>query len=233
MNVGPRVSIVIPFYNCAYVDQAIESALNQSYANVEVIVVNDGSTKHTDKIVPYRHRIKYIEKANGGTASALNTGIRNASGTYFAWLSSDDFYDRNKIASQVAFMQTHNACASHTSFYLINAHNQINSRYPFMSFGNRSQFFESMKQSCLINGCTVMLRMDVFQQVGLFDESLRYVHDYDYWMRVLLKYDFPYIPQPLLYYRVHNDMGSAKYAHELTRETLLVKQKYQHMFIPQ
>ncbi len=231
VRIAPKVSVVIPFYNCAYVNQAIESALNQSYPHIEVIVVNDGSTRHVEKITPYVHRIRYIEKANGGTASALNAGIRNASGTYFAWLSSDDFYDRHKIASQIAFMQSASAFASHTAFYFIDAHNRIRRPTPYTVFGNRIDFFEQMKHGCLINGSTVMLSMDVFDHAGLFDESLRYAHDYEFWLRVLMRYDFLYMPQPLLYYRVHSEMGSGKFAPQLARETLLVRQKYQNMVI--
>ncbi|WP_394514565.1 glycosyltransferase family A protein [Priestia aryabhattai] len=87
-----KVSIIIPFYNCSYIDQAIQSALNQTYQDIEIIVVNDGSSKFNEKITPYLDRILYIEKENGGTASALNLGIKNATGEYFAWLSSDDIF---------------------------------------------------------------------------------------------------------------------------------------------
>ncbi|MGO4274414.1 glycosyltransferase family 2 protein, partial [Paenibacillus sp. TAF58] len=78
----PKVSIIIPFYNCPYIDQAIASAIGQTYANVEIIVVDDGSTIHADKIGPFKDRVYYLGKANGGTASALNHGIRYASGEY-------------------------------------------------------------------------------------------------------------------------------------------------------
>lgn len=78
----PKVSVVVPFYNCPYVDRAVHSVLNQSYPNVEIIVVNDGSTQHVEKLAPYLDRILYVEKANGGTATALNVGIRRATGAY-------------------------------------------------------------------------------------------------------------------------------------------------------
>ena len=68
----PTVSIVIPFYNCSYVDQAIRSALNQSYSNVEVVVIDDGSTKEVERLTPFLNQINYFRKENGGTASAVN-----------------------------------------------------------------------------------------------------------------------------------------------------------------
>src|SRR5689334_17046366 len=104
IEVLPLVTIVIPFYNCAYIDQAVQSALNQTYKPLEIIVVDDGSTRHADRLTPYLPYISYMGKANGGTATALNHGIRNASGEYIAWLSSDDLFYPDKIAHQVAFM---------------------------------------------------------------------------------------------------------------------------------
>ena len=100
---NPLVSIVIPVYNGAnYVAEAIESALKQSYKNIEIIVVNDGSTDNTEKIVKkYGDKIRYFYKENGGVASALNFGIKNMKGEYFSWLSHDDIYYPNKIERQI------------------------------------------------------------------------------------------------------------------------------------
>lgn len=111
-----KVSIIIPFYNCQYVEKAIESALNQTYQNIEVIVVDDGSTKYIERITPYLDSIHYIQKKNGGTASALNTGIRYATGEYFAWLSSDDLFKPDKISKQLKFMKR---CGSFFFFFFV------------------------------------------------------------------------------------------------------------------
>ncbi len=90
----PKVSIIIPVYNGEkYVSLAIESALRQTYSNLEIIVVNDGSTDKTDKICrSYGNKIRYIKKENGGVSTALNVGIDNMTGEYFSWLSHDDLY---------------------------------------------------------------------------------------------------------------------------------------------
>lgn len=231
MIIQPKVSIVIPFYNCPYVDQAIESALQQSYPHVEVIVVNDGSTQHIEKILPYMRRIRFIQKVNGGTATALNMGIRYATGQYFAWLSSDDVFDRDKIAKQMAFMLGRNAFACYTSYRLIDPQNRILGQCPSYWVADRKLFFERMKHHCLINGGTVMLRMEVFQQVGLFDEELRYAHDYEFWLRILLKHHFVYLHEPLLSYRVHDQMGTNKYTSQVLAEAALVQQKYKQVTI--
>ena len=222
----PLVSIVIPFYNCAYVQHAIESALNQSYPNVEVIVVNDGSTRHAEKIRPYFGRIVYLEKPNGGTGSALNAGIAHASGHYFTWLSSDDVYDREKVAKQVAFMRKNGATVSYGAYYSIDSnHNRIGGKIG-ISYPNKLQFVKTMQRGCFINGCTVMLEMSVFKEVGLFNEALKYTQDYDLWMRVLQKHDFYYMDEPLVHYRVHEEMGTKKFEPFIAKEIHKVQQTY-------
>ncbi len=105
MEQPPRVSIIIPVYNGAdYLREAIESALTQSYSNCEVIVVNDGSADNgeTNAIArAYGERIRYFQKENGGAASALNYGVRQMTGEFFAWLSHDDLYLPDKIMHQM------------------------------------------------------------------------------------------------------------------------------------
>jgi glycosyltransferase involved in cell wall biosynthesis len=213
-----KVSIIIPFYNCPYVDTAIDSALNQTYKNIEVIVVNDGSTLHSDKLMPYKNKIKYIEKSNGGTASALNFGIQHAKGEYFTWLSSDDVFHPEKIEKQLQFMKSMNAKASYSNFYLINEQGIIISPPQGVRFQNYIQFLKRMRRGCVINGCTVMLEMNLLEEFGRFDETLLYTQDYDYWLRILPRYTFHYYPEPLVNYRVHDQMGTKKHRIEIRQE---------------
>jgi glycosyltransferase involved in cell wall biosynthesis len=111
----PKVSVVIPFYNCPYIEHALQSVLSQSWEPYEIIVVDDGSTVHSDLIRPYFPRIHYLGKSNGGTASALNHGILHATGDYVAWLSSDDLFYRDKINNQVLFMEQNHLLISYTN----------------------------------------------------------------------------------------------------------------------
>lgn len=101
----PMVSIIIPVYNGAnYIREAIDSALNQTYDNIEVIVVNDGSRdkgKTEGIALSYGNKIRYYSKPNGGVATALNLGIEKMRGEYFSWLSHDDMYTPEKIAYEV------------------------------------------------------------------------------------------------------------------------------------
>jgi glycosyltransferase involved in cell wall biosynthesis len=221
-----KVSIIIPFYNCPYIDRAIKSALNQTYKNIEVIVVNDGSTIHAEKIKPYQKWIRFVEKSNGGTASALNAGIRQSTGDYFTWLSSDDLYDPRKIEMQLDFMEKNNAHVSYTSFYTIDVKDNVTSSPVGFYFKTNDQFARRMKKGCPINGCTVMLKTAVFSEVGLFDQSLVYTHDYDLWLRLLRKYTFHYFNAPLVFYRIHDQMSTKRYPRELKQEVRYVRNKY-------
>ena len=107
---NPKVSIVIPVYNGSdYLEEAIESALNQTYKNIEVIIVNDGSNDNgkTEGVAQsFGHRITYFVKDNGGVASALNYGCEKMTGDFFSWLSHDDVYYPNKIEKQVEYLQS-------------------------------------------------------------------------------------------------------------------------------
>ena len=104
-NFNPKISIIVPVYNGAnYLKEAIESALAQTYKNIEIIVVNDGSNDAglTEKTaLSFGNKISYFSKPNGGTSSALNLGIKNMTGEYFSWLSHDDTYYPNKLKAQI------------------------------------------------------------------------------------------------------------------------------------
>lgn len=218
---NPLVTIVIPFYNCSYVNQAIESALNQSYQPIEIIVVDDGSTSHQELVAPYLNRVHYLGKSNGGTATALNYGIRHASGQYIAWLSSDDLFAPDKINNQVKFMIEHKALISHTNYHYIDGMGRItkadvvpDSRYQYPQV-----FYRSFLHVNPVNGCTVMMRRELFQYIGMFDESLRYTHDLEFWLRAIQAgIHFPYLHQTLTMYRWHNEMGTLRHMDAIQNE---------------
>jgi glycosyltransferase involved in cell wall biosynthesis len=204
-----KISIVIPFYNCRYVDQALQSAIAQTYANVEIIVVDDGSSSFKERILPYRARVRYVEKDNGGTASALNAGIDVATGKYFAWLSSDDLYRPERLAKQLAFMNRRRAVVSFANYDYIDARGKVLGRDVGVRLNDTAALCRYFISGCPVNGCTVLVRSDIFERVGLFDQTLRFTHDYDLWVRIVLAgYEFPFMAESLVMYRVHNEMTS-------------------------
>ncbi|MEJ3719490.1 glycosyltransferase [Paenibacillus polymyxa] len=223
----PSVTIVIPFYNCRYVDQALQSALEQTYGPLEIIVVDDGSTTHTEMLHPYRKYIYYLGKLNGGTASALNHGIRHANGEYIAWLSSDDTFHKDKINNQVSFMLDQGAHISHTNFNLINEYSQITRYQAGPVLPSIQEFYRFFLKGNPVNGCTVMFKKELFTEIGLFNELLTYTHDLDMWYRVILAgYEFPFLNEVLVNYRWHDEMGTNKHRHVIEQEYLITQARY-------
>jgi glycosyltransferase involved in cell wall biosynthesis len=181
MPFEPLTSIVIPVYNGArYLGEAIDSALGQTYPNVEVLVVDDGSNDDgaTEKRArSYGDRITYIAKPNGGVATALNEGIRRMRGDYFSWLSHDDVYYPNKVARQVARLQDAPRDAI--------VYGDVDYIDPEGRFLRRDQFARWAECSMLaalvvawpVNGCATLVPRAALDDVGVFDETMRTTQD--------------------------------------------------------
>ncbi|MDQ0232508.1 glycosyltransferase family 2 protein [Metabacillus malikii] len=223
---NPLISVVIPFYNCRYVNQAIVSVLKQSYPHIEIIVVNDGSTTNQHLITPYMSKITYIEQENKGVAAALNAGIEKANGLFIAWLSSDDLFEPNKIKKQLKFMKSKNAMISFTDFNLIDKNSSIIKKNLSKNYVNEQEILETFLESCPINGCTVMMHRNVIESIGTFNEQLKFTQDYEYWLRVALEHPIYYLPVALTNYRTHEQMGSIVYREEQMTEFQHIKDEY-------
>lgn len=192
----PLVSIVIPVYNGAnYMREAIDSALAQSYPNIEILVVNDGSSDGgaTAEIArSYGPRIRYFEKENGGVSSALNLGIREMRGSYFSWLSHDDLYGPEKIAHQVALLRSFGAkrCVAVCRTDFVN-HESKTIRGPITRLEEDRLLDWKQALTHLIdrgglNGCALLIPREAFDECGSFDEGLRYIQDYKMWLSLFL-----------------------------------------------
>lgn len=231
---NPKVSIIIPVYNGSnYLAEAIDSALAQTYKNIEIIVVNDGSCDDgaTEKIaLSYGDKIRYFPKENGGSSSALNCGIRNMTGEYFSWLSHDDLYEPQKIEKSVAMIDEEIAdrqviiCGGS----LIDAdgnkifHPKINLVGTVDSVG----IFEEFRQGFNINGCAILVPKTIIDTVGLFDENFVYVNDTDYWYRIAVgDYIFTGFDEPLVKTRMHSGQVSVKKANLFVKESAILAEK--------
>ena len=189
---APLVSIVIPVFNGAnYLKESIESALNQTYQNIEIIVINDGSTDDglTDKIArEYSDKIRYFSKENGGCASALNFGISKMTGEYFSWLSHDDLYNSEKIENQISFLRNY----KNKNTILYSGYDVINQNGSYI-YSVKPSFILNKEQlnislaplmRGLINGCTLLIPQNLFKQYGRFDETLLCTQDYHLWFNM-------------------------------------------------
>lgn len=226
----PTVTIAIPFYNCQYIQQALDSAVQQTYPAVEIIVVDDGSTQYSHLIKPYMNRVYYMGKSNGGTASALNHAILHASGDYVVWLSSDDLFVPQKIERQLSFMVSRGLDVSYTGFCIIDEHNRITTPYVGVPMAGRADLASQLTYSNPINGCTIMVKKDWLHRVGMFNAQLPYTHDYDLWVRLLMSgASFGFLPDILTLYRVHSQMGTVRHQATIAQEYQMVQNNYRHV----
>jgi len=208
---NPKVSIIIPVYNGSnYLKEAIESAIAQTYNNIEIVVVNDGSNDDgaTELIAEsYGDKIRYYAKENGGVATALNLGIKKMKGEYFSWLSHDDLYYPEKIEKQIAYLdKLKNKKVVLYSNYSILVGDQIT---PVVH--NHEMLVRKKKYSLLrgcVNGITMLIPKIILDETGQFSQELRCTQDYDYWRRVQKTYEFIHMEDVLSITRLHSHQDS-------------------------
>jgi len=211
---SPKVSVVIPVYNGAqHLHKAIDSVLAQTYKNIEIVVVNDGSNDSGATVAVcrrYQNVIRYIEKTNGGVASALNAGIRAMQGAYFCWLSHDDQFTPLKTELQVSVAEDYGS----EDLVLLGDWENVDEHGDHIEFKihPRSDLSADPNSGhgwkCLLrghmNGSTMMFHRSQFERHGLFDEKLKYTQDYDYWLRLLEDSYFLYLPCILTKRTIHH-----------------------------
>ena len=211
----PLVSIIIPVYNGEnYVCEAIDSALNQTYENVEILVINDGSIDDTEELCKkYENKIRYYKKKNGGVASALNLGIEKMNGTYFSWLSHDDLYAPRKIEEEI---QRINEIGNPMAIVTCN--------YDFVGPDGKLLYKNEFDKSILkdtqgykylfdfiVHGCAFLINKEYFHMCGLFDEELPTTQDFDMWFRILRNNNLYFVDKVLVHSRVHDKQGSKEH----------------------
>ena len=207
------ISIIIPVYNGEdYLALAIESAINQTYKNLEVIVVDDGSSDRTEEIArSYGPRIKYIQKPNGGVSSALNVGISSMRGKYFAWLSHDDVYHVKKLEELYGVLENSDKKTIVISDWdiidehgTLLKHSQLDGRLESTPMG-----FLAFDRKTWLNACAMLIPKSLFDEAGLFNEGLRTTQDYDMFFRMLEHgASFKIHRGRLFYSRHHVNQGS-------------------------
>ena len=211
------VSVIIPTYNRAdYLKLALKSVIEQTYKNIEVIVVDDGSTDHTAEVIASfnNSRIKYFYQENTGLpAAGRNLGLRECSGAYIAFLDSDDMWHPEKLEKQVRYL------CEHPQYYLVYSNAWIIDDFELqkgllLKSGTLKQgkIFRKLINGNFIPVMTVLMRREVFENVGFFNEdySIRAAEDYEYWLRIALHYKFGFIDEPLAMYRKHSGSTISK-----------------------
>ncbi len=198
------LSVIIPTYNRKQKTlEAIQSVIAQSFSDIEIIVVNDGSTDSTaDFLRSQNLPIVLITKSNGGVSSARNAGIDRARGEYIAFLDSDDLWLEGKLKAQLEYFDQHSDISIvYTDQYInIDGNNLDQTRFERQAPKNKLAL-PAFVDFTPIHTSTVMLKKEVFERVGTFDESLQLHEDSEFWNRVSDRYEFGFIEKPLGIYR--------------------------------
>ena len=207
------ISVVIPTWNRSnLMPRAIGSVLNQSRRPTEVIVVDDGSEDDTAaKVIAEFPGVRLLSQAHRGVSAARNHGIKVAAGEWVALLDSDDEWLPEKLALQVAMLESQpDLRACHTDEIWIRNGRRVN---PMQKHAKPAGWiFNQCLPRCCISPSSVILHYTVFEKVGLFDESLPACEDYDMWLRVFQRYPVGLIEKPLLIkYGGHADQLSRRH----------------------
>ncbi|MDL1971071.1 MAG: glycosyltransferase family 2 protein [Candidatus Desulfofervidaceae bacterium] len=205
-----KVSVIIPTYNRAhFLKEAINSVLAQTYKDYELIIVDDGSQDETAQIVKSdQDKLKYIFIPHHGVSKARNVGIQEAKGELIAFLDSDDLWLPKKLEIQAAFFTFRPAAliCQTEEIWMRNGQRVNPKKYHLKPSG--IMFAQSLRR-CLISPSAVMMRKTLFDDVGLFDETMPACEDYDLWLRVTAKYPVYLLPQALVIKRGgHSDQLS-------------------------
>lgn len=195
-----KVSVIIPFYNgVKWLSEAVQSVLDQTYQNLEIIVVNDGSTENIEYFLQqYRDKIIYKYKENGGAASARNLALKYATGDYIAFLDSDDTWLPEKTQKQIAFMDECSAMWSHTGYY-----NWYPSERKIILMNNRKHYGNVYLQSFLsLKAPTpaIIIKKECFDkhQNFHFFEDLKFGQDSALWSQIAYYYPLALLNEPLV-----------------------------------
>lgn len=198
---SPRVSVVIPAYNCAaYLPEAIQSVFAQTYPDWEIVVVDDGSTDATEAVVaPFLDRIRYIRQANKGLPGARNTGIRATTGELVALLDADDAWSPDKLALQVPLFNDPAVGIVYSDFSVRYSDGRVLASYladrPLASEGF---VVDQYLRSRFLFPSAMVLRRMAMEQCGLFDEEMFASEDIELFARICLRWKVARVNQPLM-----------------------------------
>ena len=218
----PRVSIVVPAYNCgAFIAETIDSALDQTYKDFEIIVVDDGSTDNTSEVLQgYGDKIKYVYQENSGITVTRNRGVSLSLGEYIAFLDHDDLFYPAKLEKQVALLE-HNPKLGmvYCDADIIDSEGRkMGCIFGVPGMGKapaRGHVFVNMVQKTLCNPTMTMIPRRVFEEFGGF-APYRYAQDFDLWLKIAYHYPIDYLPEVLCVYRVHPRMAGRSLLREYT-----------------
>jgi GT2 family glycosyltransferase len=207
------ISVIIPAYNAErFILETIESVRQQTVSNIEIIVIDDGSSDRTVELLNTvkDSRLKIFSYQNAGVAVARNRGITHATGDYIAFLDSDDLWSSNKLELQLAALQQHPEAGVAYSWTCF-----IDEQSKFLYHHEKFLFEGNVYSHLLVKnffgcGSIPLVRKQAIESVGTFDSTLIPVEDWDYWLRLAAKWSFVVVPKTQIFYRKSTNSLSTK-----------------------
>ncbi|NEQ65641.1 MAG: glycosyltransferase [Symploca sp. SIO2D2] len=208
----PTISVIIPAYNAeSTIKETINSILNQTFTDFELIIINDGSQDSTLEVVSSisDSRIRVFSYSNAGVSAARNRGIAEAKGEYFSFIDADDLWTPDKLEAQLAALQANPQAAVAYSWT-----DWVDESGQFLRPGSRAKsngnvLSELLFRDFIASGSNPLIRKEALTQVGGFDESLTPAADWEMWLRLAGKYEFVNVPSAQILYRVSPNSMSA------------------------
>lgn len=224
------VSVVIPTFRCAqYIAQAVESVLQQTFRDFEIIVVNDGSpdTQLLEAALrPYWDKIRYEKQATRGPSGARNTGILRARGKYVAFLDGDDYWRSDHLAKLMVLFQEDSALdLAYCDCILLKQEKRFANAFSIEPQSRVVNFDSLLIESCAISTSSAVVSRETILRAGLFDESFRRCEDFDMWLRLAFGgARMTYDSEPQVFHRM-NDAGLSADRLSMKRDRIRVYEK--------
>jgi len=208
----PKVSVNICCYNSEkFIKETIQSVLDQTFRDLELIIIDDGSKDSTSKIVRSFSdpRIKYYYQENRGLSASRNRAIELSQGEYIALLDHDDLWEEKKLEKQIALLDSRkNLGLVYSDSYFIDENGRITGSFFKLNKPAKGCVIKELIEGDFIPCLTAVMRRSYMQRVGNFRDNLKIAEEYDYFIRLSLISEFDYIDEPLSRYRIHSNNTS-------------------------
>ena len=227
-SIPGRISVLMPCYNAEkYIREAIDSVLNQSYQDVELIVIDDGSTDNSKNILGnYHDRITVLEQSNQGPYPARNLGLKHAKGEFISFLDADDWWDNTFLEKMHAALVTSNASLSYCGWQNIGLPGPRGKPYVPPDYELEDKAVRFLRAAAPWPIHAALVRKEVMDEVNGFDINWPTCMDYDLWLRIAVGRSIQLVPETLAFYRHHQQGQITSTQWRQAKNSWLVKKKF-------
>jgi glycosyltransferase involved in cell wall biosynthesis len=228
----PRISIILPYYNhIKYLSEAINSVFQQSFNDIELIIVNDGSEDDPENIIDrfssFSKQLKYFKNHHIGLSATLNYGIEQASGEFIARIDADDLWKPEKTAIQLQFMEDNQEISLlGSSVFFIDEKNVLIDDKPGFNNGlglSHSELVREILRNNVICASSLIFRRNLMNSVDLYDPFFKTSMDYDFLVRVLSVFKGSVLTEKLVFYRISQGMMTVKERKQMIYESTRIR----------